>query len=80
MRLRLSDSSGGPDLNAFLTSRIDCVAVRARDNEIDVSLLGSYAHGARERELATRVRAWQAERDGIDVALVGARELLRPLG
>ena len=80
MRLRLSDSSGVPDLIAFLNSRIDCVVVQAGANEIDVSLLGSYAHGARERELATRVRAWQAERDDVDVVLVGARELLRPLG
>ena len=80
MRVRVSDPSGVPHLIAFLTSRIDCVAVQASEAEVDVSLLGSYASGARERELERRLEAWQATHEDVDVVLVGTRvrDALRP--
>ncbi|TMD63398.1 MAG: hypothetical protein E6I84_15765 [Chloroflexi bacterium] len=62
MRLRLSDPSLVPDLLEYLESVPDVVADVVSDNEVEVSLMGSYALDAMRMELALRIRAWQAAR------------------
>jgi hypothetical protein len=42
MRLRLSNPALVPDLIGFLESRVDMVAERVSENELEMSLLGSY--------------------------------------
>jgi hypothetical protein len=61
MRLRLSDPSLLPDLLEFLRSRPD-VIVDVVDDEVEVSLVGSYALDAMRMELYLRIRAWEAAR------------------
>ena len=53
MRLRVSDPALIPDLLEFLRSRVDVVAEEVSDNEVDVSLVGSYNADAMNIELAT---------------------------
>src|SRR5438105_14068743 len=58
-----------PDLLEFLRSRVDVVAEEVSDNEVDVSLVGSYNADAMNIELYLRVRAWEAGRrsTGVEV-------------
>jgi hypothetical protein len=72
MRLRVSNPALIPDLLGFLRSRVDVVAEEVSDNEVDVSLLGSYNADAMNIELYLRVRAWEAGRrsTGVEVELV----------
>jgi hypothetical protein len=71
MRLRVSNPALIPDLLEFLRSRLDVVAEEVSDNEVDVSLLGSYNADAMKIELYLRVRAWEAGRrsTGVEVKL-----------
>jgi hypothetical protein len=62
MRLRLSDSSLVPDLLEFLRSRPDVIVDVVDDDEVEVSLVGSYALDAMRMELYLRIRAWEAAR------------------
>jgi hypothetical protein len=72
MRLRVSNPALIPDLLQVLRSRVDVVAGEVSDDEIDVSLLGSYNAVAMNIELYLRVRAWEAGRrsTGVEVELV----------
>jgi hypothetical protein len=72
MRLRVSNPALIPDLLEVLRSRVDVVAGEVSDDEIDVSLLGSYNAAAMNIELYLRVRAWEAGRrsTGVEVELV----------
>ncbi len=63
MRLRLSDPSLIPELLDFLQSTPDVVVDVIGDDEIEVSLMGSYALDAMRMELYLRVRAWEAARN-----------------
>jgi hypothetical protein len=62
MRLRVSDPRLLPELIEFLTSRGDVVALATSNDELDVSLLGSYGNDAMRMELELRIRAWEAGR------------------
>ena len=70
MRLRLSDPSLIPELLDFLQSTPDVVVDVVAEDEVEVSLLGSYALDAMRMELYLRVRAWEAARRGVAVELV----------
>jgi hypothetical protein len=72
MRLCVSNPALIPDLLEFLRSRLDVVAEEVSDDEVDVSLLGSYNADAMNIELYLRVRAWEAGRrsTGAEVELV----------
>ncbi len=62
MRLRVNDPGLVPALVEFLKARLDAVAVPVSENEVEVSLLGSYTNDAMRFELYLRVRAWEAGR------------------
>jgi hypothetical protein len=62
MRLRLSNPDLVPELLQFLESRIDLVSRRVSENEVELSLLGSYNEDAAQMTVALLVRAWQASR------------------
>ena len=72
MRLRVSNPALLPDLLEFLRSRVDVVAEEVSDDEVEVSLVGSYNSDAQRMELYLRVRAWEAGRrsTGVEVELV----------
>ena len=72
MRLRLSNPALIPDLVEFLRSRADLIAEEVNDDEVEVSLLGSYNSDAMRLELYLRVRAWEAGRrsTGVEIELV----------
>ena len=63
MRLRLSKPDLVPELLQFLESRIDVVTKQVSDNEVELSLLGSYNEDAAQMTVDLLVRAWQASRD-----------------
>jgi len=69
MRLRLNDPSLIPELLDFLQSTPDVVVDVVAENEVEVSLLGSYALDAMRMELYLRVRAWEAGRAARGVAV-----------
>lgn len=60
MRVRVSDPALVPELLEFLRSSADVVAEPIDDDEVAVSLVGSYAHEAMRMELYLRIRAWEA--------------------
>jgi len=62
MRLRVTDPALVPELIEFLQARVDVVAAQVGDDEVEVSLLGSYNNDAMRMELYLRVRAWEAGR------------------
>jgi hypothetical protein len=62
MRLRLSDPALVPELLEFLEARGDVVVDRVGEDELEVSLMGSFALDAMRMELYLRVRAWEAAR------------------
>jgi hypothetical protein len=62
MRLRLTDPALVPALLDYLRAEPDVVADVVGDDEVEVSLMGSYALDAMRMELYLRVRAWEAAR------------------
>ena len=52
-----------PELLQFLESRVDVVTKQVTDNEVELSLLGSYNEDAAQMTVDLLVRAWQASRD-----------------
>ena len=71
MRLRVSNPDLIPGLREFLESRIDLVTKRVSENEVELSLLGSYNEDAQQMTVELLVRAWQASRaDETSVELV----------
>jgi hypothetical protein len=69
MRLRLSNPDLVPELLQFLESRIDLVSRRVSENEVELSLLGSYNEDAAQMTVDLRLRAWRASRDDATVEL-----------
>jgi hypothetical protein len=63
MRLRLSDPHLVPDLLQFLEARLDAVVERISENEVELSLIGSYNREAERMTVDLLVRAWEAGRD-----------------
>jgi len=60
MRLRLSDPALLPDLLDFLQSSPDAVVEVVGEDEVEVSVVGSYRLDTMRMELFLRVRAWEA--------------------
>jgi hypothetical protein len=60
MRLRLSNPAFVPELLEFLESRVDIVTKRVSENELELSLLGSYHHEEERMTVVLLVRAWEA--------------------
>jgi hypothetical protein len=56
----------------FLRLRLDAVAEQVSDDEVEVSLVGSYNADAMRMELYLRVRAWEAGRGAaaVEVELI----------
>jgi hypothetical protein len=63
MRLRLSNPALIPELLEFLESRVDAVTKRVNENEVELSLLGSYHHEEERMTVELLVRAWESARD-----------------
>jgi hypothetical protein len=63
MRLRLSNPHLVPELLVFLESRLDMVTKRVSENEVELSLLGSYNREAERMTVDLLLRAWEAGRD-----------------
>ncbi len=63
MRLRLSNPHLVPELLEFLESRLDMVTKRVSENEVELSLLGSYNREAERMTVDLLLRAWEAGRD-----------------
>lgn len=57
---RISDPSLLPDLLASLARQISVVAEAISDDEIEISVLGSYRPDAMRIEASLRLRAWEA--------------------
>ena len=72
MRLRVSDPALVPELIEFLQSRVDVVAQQISEEEVELSLLGSYAEDAMRMEVYLRIRAWEAGQRarGVEVEVV----------
>jgi hypothetical protein len=62
MRIHVNDPGVMPDLLEFFASRPDAVVTQVSDDELEVSLLGSFAHDAMRMELYLRIRLWEAKR------------------
>ena len=62
MRIRLNDPSLLPELVEFLEARTDAVVTTIADDEVEVTLLGSFGGDAMRMELYLRIRAWEAAR------------------
>ena len=63
MRLRLSDPHLAPELLQFLESRLEMVFKQVSENEVELSLLGSYNREAERMTVDLVLRAWEAGRD-----------------
>ena len=66
MRLRLSDPHLVPDLLQFLELRLEVVAEQVSENEVELSLIGSYNQEAQRMTVDLLLRAWEAGRDAPD--------------
>ncbi len=62
MRLRLSNPHLVPELLEFLESRLDIVTKRVSEDEVELSLLGSYNREAERMTVDLLLRAWEAGR------------------
>lgn len=60
MRVRITDPAALDDLIDFLDSGIAATIDKVDDNELEVSLLGSYNADALRMQLYLRIRAWEA--------------------
>ena len=60
MRIRVTDPVAVAELVAFLTARADAIVEQINDDEVDVSLLGSFNADAMRMQLYLLVRAWEA--------------------
>jgi hypothetical protein len=72
MRIRVSDPALVPELLEFLRSRFDVVAEQVSANDVDLSVLGSFASDAMRMQLYLQVRAWEAAQrsKGVEVEFV----------
>lgn len=62
MRIRVASAEVLEELLEYLESEPDAVVQAVGDDEVEVSLLGSYETGAMRMELYLRLRAWEAAR------------------
>ena len=61
------------DLVEFLRADASAVVERVSDNEVEVTLLGSYQEAALRMEVFLRLRAWEAAQGagGASVEIIG---------
>jgi hypothetical protein len=73
VRIRLTSADLLDDLMAFLRAEPNAVVDQVTDDEVEVSLLGSYNEDALRMELYLRLRAWEAAHTdrGVRVEIVG---------
>jgi hypothetical protein len=62
MRVRVASPALLEELLVFLRSEPDVVLEEITDDEVEVSLLGSYGSEPMRMELYLRLRAWEAAR------------------
>jgi hypothetical protein len=62
VRVRITAPEQRDELAAFLREAPDVSIEEVAENELEVSLLGSYSHDAMRMELYLRLRAWEASR------------------
>ena len=67
MRLRLSSADLLDELIEFLRAEPSAVVEQVSDDEVEVTLLGSYREDALRMELFLRLRAWEAAHRTSDV-------------
>jgi hypothetical protein len=60
MRIRLSSADMLDELLGFLRAEPSAVVEPVSDDEVEVSLLGSYQQDALRMEVYLRLRAWEA--------------------
>jgi hypothetical protein len=60
MRIRLSSADLLDELVGFLRAEPSAVVEQVSDDEVEISLLGSYQEDALRMELYLRLRAWEA--------------------
>jgi hypothetical protein len=58
MRIHLSDEASARDLSEFLRSRIGAVVDQKVQDELEVSLVGSYSEEAMQDEIELAVKRW----------------------
>jgi hypothetical protein len=72
MRIRVSDPALLPELVEFLERREYMAAITEQigDDELIVSLLGSYSADAMQMQLTLIIRAWESGRSGRAVEIL----------
>lgn len=60
MRVRVSDPERLGDLSEFLETEQNVVVGRLGEDELEVTILGSYGSGPMRMALYLRLRAWEA--------------------
>ena len=73
MRIRLSSADLLDDLLEFLRTEPSALVERLSDDEVEISLLGSYNQDALRMQLELRLRAWEATHHarGVRVEIIG---------
>jgi hypothetical protein len=73
MRIRLSSADLLDDLLGFLRAEPSAVVEQVSDDEVEVTLLGSYQEAALRMEVFLRLRAWETAHraDGVFVEIIG---------
>ena len=73
MRIRLSSADLLDDLLESLRAEPSAVVEQVSDDEVEVSLLGSYQQDALRLQLELRLRAWEATHRsrGVRVEVIG---------
>ena len=73
MRIRLSSADLLDDLLESLRAEPSAVVEQVSDDEVEVSLLGSYQQDALRLQLELRLRAWEATHHarGVRVEVIG---------
>jgi hypothetical protein len=73
MRIRLSSPDLLDELLEFLRAEPSAVVEQISDDEVEVSLLGSYQQDALRMQLELRLRAWEATHraHGVRVEIIG---------
>ena len=72
MRIRISDPELRDELVSYL-AQSDAILQEVGDDEVEVSIVGSYNSEAMRIELYLRLRAWEASRRarGAEVEILG---------
>ena len=60
LRIRLDDPTDVPRLIDFLKGTVNCVAKPVGDDEVELSLLGSYDVETHDLAVGLLIRAWEA--------------------